>query len=395
MYDLNNIVLEIKKIENEQQRRLNNDRMKNYNTGDKIHLKQIEFHKCLSKNRWVFGGNRSGKSQCGAAETVWLARGNHPFRKNKPISCWVVSLSTQVQRDVAQQKILSFLNPDWIVEIIMLSGRKDDPENGVIDYILIRNVFGSLSKIAFKSCDQGREKFQGTSLDFVWFDEEPPYDIYLECKMRVLDRKGEIFGTMTPLKGLTWVYEEIYLNKKQDPQIWTINMEWADNPYLDKNEIEEMSRLLSEDELDSRRYGKFVGHGGMVYNEFDPAIHVIEPFEVPVDWFDNISIDPGLHNPLSAHWYAVDYDGNIVHTIQLETNGEFQKLFAQDSLLVNSLHHQAIDTLGKGLKVEAQAPDGIIEGISGDHLLGVQWHPELMGKIDPLMKRLFEWLCND
>ena len=311
MYDLNNIVLEIKKIENEQQRRLNNDRMKNYNTGDKIHLKQMEFHKCLSKNRWVFGGNRSGKSQCGAAETVWLARGNHPFRKNKPISCWVVSLSTQVQRDVAQQKILSFLNPDWIVEIIMLSGRKDDPENGVIDYILIRNVFGSLSKIAFKSCDQGREKFQGTSLDFVWFDEEPPYDIYLECKMRVLDRKGEIFGTMTPLKGLTWVYEEIYLNKKQDPQIWTINMEWADNPYLDKNEIEEMSRLLSEDELDSRRYGKFVGHGGMVYNEFDPAIHIIEPFEVPVDWYDNISIDPGLHNPLSAHWYAVDYDGNI------------------------------------------------------------------------------------
>ena len=171
MYDLNNIVLEIKKIENEQQRRLNNDRMKNYNTGDKIHLKQMEFHKCLSKNRWVFGGNRSGKSQCGAAETVWLARGNHPFRKNKPISCWVVSLSTQVQRDVAQQKILSFLNPDWIIEIIMLSGRKDDPENGVIDYILIRNVFGSLSKIAFKSCDQGREKFQGTSLDFVWFDD--------------------------------------------------------------------------------------------------------------------------------------------------------------------------------------------------------------------------------
>ena len=93
--------------------------------------------------------------------------------------------------------------------------------------------------------------------------------------------------------------------------------------------------------------------------------------------------------------HAFDYDGNIVHGIQLERNGEFQKLFEQDSLLVNSLHHQAIDTLGKGLKVEALAPDGVIEGISGDHLLGVQWHPELMGKIDPLMKRLFAWLCND
>ena len=29
---------------------------------DKVHLKQMQFHKCLSKNRWVFGGNRSGKT---------------------------------------------------------------------------------------------------------------------------------------------------------------------------------------------------------------------------------------------------------------------------------------------------------------------------------------------
>ena len=32
---------------------------------------------------------------------------------------------------------------------------------------------------------------------------------------------------------------------------------------------------------------------------------------MPEEWYDNISIDPGLNNPLSAHWYAVDYDGNI------------------------------------------------------------------------------------
>ena len=311
MPDINSIINKIKAIEKEQLRRARNDKMKDYNTGEKIHKKQMEFHKCLARNRWVFGGNRSGKSQCGAAETVWLARGNHPYRENKPISCWVVSLSTQVQRDVAQQKILSFLNPDWISEVVMLSGRKDNPQNGVIDYILVKNVFGSLSKIAFKSCDQGREKFQGTSLDFVWFDEEPPYDIYLECKMRVLDRKGIVFGTMTPLKGLTWVYNDIYLNEKQDNEIWTIHMEWADNPYLDENEIKEITKVLSKEELDSRRYGKFVSHGGMVYAEFDPSVHIIDPFDVPIDWYDNISIDPGLHNPLSAHWYAVDYDGNI------------------------------------------------------------------------------------
>jgi len=288
------------------------NKLEKYNTGSVIHRKQLDFHRCQCRNRWVFGGNRSGKSQCGAVEAVWLARGIHPFRQNKSgVEGWVVSLSQQVQRDVAQNKILEYLNPEWIVEVVMLSGRSDSPKNGVIDYVLLQNVFGSISKIGFKSCDQGREKFQGTSLDFVWFDEEPPYDIYLECRMRVLDKKGDIFGTMTPLKGLSWVYSEIYLNPKQDKEIWTIQMEWADNPFLDKDEVDAMSRILSDEELQSRRYGKFLCFGGLVYSEFEPNLHIVPPFEVPREWYENIAIDPGLHNPLSAHWYAVDYDGNV------------------------------------------------------------------------------------
>ena len=295
----------------------NLDKFKNHNkllfyNKEKVHKKQIEFHKCTKRNRWVFGGNRSGKSECGAVEVVWLTRGNHPYKQNKKsVEGWVVSLTQQVQRDVAQKKILEYLNPEWIVEIVMQSGRKSSPQNGVIDYIIIENVFGGFSRIGFKSCDQGREKFQGASLDFVWFDEEPPYDIYLECRMRVLDKKGEIFGTMTPLKGLSWVYSQIYLNPKNDKEIWTTEMEWADNPYLDKNEIEEMTKVLSADELESRRYGRFLSLGGLVYPEFDENIHVIEPFDLPKEWFDTISIDPGLHNPLSAHWYAVDFDGTV------------------------------------------------------------------------------------
>lgn len=301
----------LKLVKNELEKRKKDDFLSRYNTGEKIHKKQLEFHKCNKKNRWVFGGNRSGKTECGAVETIYLARGIHPYKKNKPISCWVVSLSKQVQRDVAQEKILHYLRKDWIEKVVMASGRSDSAESGIIDFILVRNVFGSLSKIGFKSCDQGREKFQGSSLDFVWFDEEPPYEIYQECRMRVLDKKGMIFGTMTPLKGLTWVYNEIYLNENNDSEVWHIEMEWADNPYLDKDEIEAMTKSLSQDELESRRYGKFMQCGGLVYSEFDENVNVIDPFAVPKEWQDNISIDPGLNNPLSAHWYCEDYDGNV------------------------------------------------------------------------------------
>ncbi|MBR5012847.1 MAG: hypothetical protein IKY15_02795 [Clostridia bacterium] len=82
-----------------------------YNAGEVVHQKQMDFHKCPKRNRWVFGGNRTGKTECGAVETVWLARGNHPFRENKKnVSGWVVSLSNQVQRDVAQSKIMHYLD---------------------------------------------------------------------------------------------------------------------------------------------------------------------------------------------------------------------------------------------------------------------------------------------
>ena len=168
-----------------------------------------------------------------------------------------------------------------------------------------------VSVIGFKTCDQGREKFQGASLDFVWFDEEPPKDVYDECRMRLLDRAGELFGTMTPLKGRTFLYDEIYLNARGDPEVWYEFMAWEDNPFLPRREIALLEKTLDARTLESRRRGRFCTGEGLVYPEFDERVHVIPPFAVPPEWQDAISIDPGLNNPLSAHWYCADWDGNV------------------------------------------------------------------------------------
>lgn len=288
------------------------NRLEWYNRGDKVHEKQMAFHRCLKRNRWVFGGNRTGKTECGAAEAVWLARGTHPFRKNRAdVRGWIVSVSREVQREVAQAKILDYLNPDWIEDIVMVSGRASNPRAGIVDAITLKNALGGHSVITFKSCEMGREKFQGASLDFVWFDEEPPEDVYDECRMRVIDRRGELFGTMTPLKGLTFAYYKIFLNEDGDDEIWHETMEWRDNPYLDAGEIERVSAALTPDALESRRYGRFTAESGLVYPEFSESETVIEPFDVPFEWQDKLSIDPGLNNPLSCHWYCVDGDGNV------------------------------------------------------------------------------------
>lgn len=306
------ILSRLAEVEREIAKRRSENLLLSYNTGGKVHKKQLEFHKCLKRNRWVFGGNRSGKTECGAVECLWMLRGIHPYRGNKKEAFgWAVSLSQQVQRDVAQAKILKYLPKSWIADIVMLSGRRDSPAGGVIDQIKIKNVSGGISTLGFKSCDQGREKFQGSSLDFVWFDEEPPRDIYEECLMRVMDRKGEIFGTMTPLKGKTFIYNEIYRNVKNNPEVWCEFMSWADNPFLPEEQIELLETALDKSALDARKYGRFSEGSGLVYPEFNESVHVIEPFEIPREWQDTISIDPGFNNPLSAHWYCMDWDGNI------------------------------------------------------------------------------------
>lgn len=70
----------------------------------------------------------------------------------------------------------------------------------------------------------------------------------------------------------------------------------------------------------------------------------------------------------------------VSHSVVLVKNGQLAKIIGAEQMMVNSLHGQGIDRLGRGLRAEAHAPDGLIEAISVDNArvfaLGVQWHPE-------------------
>ena len=281
------------------------------------HPKQLDFHRDPSRNRWIFGGNRTGKTECGAQEAIMWLTGEHNYRtlnRTTETIGWVVSLSMQVQRDVTQAKILSALEKklglDCIEEMVMHKGRKDSPKGGVIDFIKLKPEFGG-GIIGFKSCEQGREKFQGTSLDWVWFDEEPPEDVYQECVLRTMDREGSIWGTMTPLKGRTWVYETIFLRGGQD-EISTHQMSWEDNIYLPPAEIKKMTRRLSFDQLESRKYGRFMEGTGLVFNEFsdENLIDFIDP-ALKTNMEVTISIDPGHNHPTAVLWIARSAGGDI------------------------------------------------------------------------------------
>lgn len=58
---------------------------------------------------------------------------------------------------------------------------------------------------------------------------------------------------------------------------------------------------------------------------------------------------------------------------------------------VNSLHHQAVNTIPLGFDIAATSKDGVIEAIYRPGALGVQWHPELMLASNKRWATLFDW----
>ncbi len=296
---------QIEKNQAEIRRKLKEERLETYNIGEKTHKKQIAFHTSPKRMKAFFGGNRVGKTVAGAVEAVSHALGYSRFRPLEPSSGWVVSLTNDVQRDVAQKEILTWLPKKEIKDIIIRKGKKDDPENSIIDKIILRNG----QTIGFKTCEQGREAFQGTSQGWIWFDEEPPKDIFDECKMRIVDTQGDMWFTMTPLKGLTFVYNLIFLNERNDPDIEYWMAEWEDNPWLSKEEIDKLIATMTEEEREARQYGRFTSLCGFAFPELRKEIH-IKPIEAIPDWYYRyVALDYGFDS-LAVLWIWVDKFGN-------------------------------------------------------------------------------------
>lgn len=99
----------------------------------------------------------------------------------------------------------------------------------------------------------------------------------------------------------------------------------------------------------------------------------------------------GQEHMLAAAWSAG------AHDVELAPGSRLAALYGRDRLAVNSLHHQAVDVPGPGLRVSARAPDGTIEGIElpDAPVVGVQWHPEMLARpAGDEHAVLFRWLLD-
>ncbi len=101
-------------------------------------------------------------------------------------------------------------------------------------------------------------------------------------------------------------------------------------------------------------------------------------------------IKPFEHLPHNDHWAKV-------HTVTVRRGTLLSRILGQDTVLVNSQHHQAVDQVAPGFTLAALSEDGIVEAIEkpdARFCLGVQWHPEWLSDADPAMQGLFDAFVN-
>lgn len=291
------------------------------------HAKQIDFHSSPAKTRLYIGGNRSGKSFGNVAECVYWLRKQHPYRRI-PVGDYEGTRGRINTVDFINgaDKILLPLFKQLIPPSLLINGSFDDSYHKASRVLTLSNS----SFIEFLSYESDLDKFAGTSRHFVSYDEEPPEVIYTENKARLIDTGGHQWFSMTPVEGMSWVYDVIYLpGKEGHPDFHNTEIAMDENPYISEEAVKEFLDGLDDNERKARGQGHFVEMGGLIYKKFDPkpaGLHVVDrdgttfkfPSSVPI----GISLDHGYNNPTAVLWHALLPEGKVLTFHEHYLSGE-------------------------------------------------------------------------
>src|SRR5262249_41105052 len=224
-----------------------------------------------------------------------------------PFHCRVVTPGFDVMEGVVFQKLR-----EWCPKDQLVGGRFDTAYEKSKRILRFKN--GSF--FDFLTFEQDLDKFGGTAKHRIHYDEEPPREIRQEGRMRLLDYEGadELF-TMTPQKGMTWMFDEIWeawqRDELEDGTVVLVSMD--DNPYLNDEQKRKLLQGFSKEELEARKQGRFVHFHGMIYGEFSRRKHIIpEIEEIPAHSRVYVGIDPGTRHMAAVLWTYLDPEGLMV-----------------------------------------------------------------------------------
>ena len=172
------------------------------------------------------------------------------------------------------------------------------------------SFIGGVSIIGLKTYASGREKFQGETLDYVWFDEEPPANIYTEGLTRTNVGANPVWMTFTPLQGVSTVVKRFLHEKSEDRHkvIMTID----DVEHYSEDEKTKIIASYPAHELEARTKGIPILGSGRIFPVAEETI-AIEHKEFPSHWPRIGGCDFGWTHPFAAVELVWDRDTDTVY----------------------------------------------------------------------------------
>ncbi|MDE2102259.1 MAG: terminase family protein [Patescibacteria group bacterium] len=310
--------------------------------GYRPHGKQVVFHGGpWPAARLFLGGNRSGKTTATMVDTTIQAVDRDVVpehlvgfkRWEPPCFCRVVTPDLTATLDgVVLQKFR-----EWCPRS-QFHGNSFDRAFDKVQRVL---RFKNGSWVQFMSNDQDLDKFGGAALHRVVYDEEPRQDIRRECLMRLIDYGGEELYGMTPLHGMSWVYDEFFEPWErgqltaEDARIVVVDMD--DNPHLDRATMARVLSGLSDEERQARKSGRFVSFAGLIYGSFSTSTHVVPEFEQLPEGVEVFrGIDPGYRHMCAVIYAFLDAEDRLVVFDEIALQGATVKEICQEIKLRDS-----------------------------------------------------------
>lgn len=355
--------------------------------------KQERFLASKKKGKMYMGGNRSGKTVGGAANAVCYMTGEHTLHDVDGVEFHLDHVPAAPTRgrivgvdfNLGINQIIIPEIQRWLPSRYLIENSWEKSYSKTDRILTLNNG----STCEFMSYEQDREKFQGTSRHWTWFDEEPPLEIFKECLVRLIDQDGDWWMTMTPLIEMSWTYDALY-----DPallgdiQVEVIEVDTFENPYVKREAYDRLTEIMSDEEKKTRSTGVYISHTGLVYGEvFSHANNVIPDIvkssRWPVlrdTWEHFQMIDHGFNNPTAILFGAYNQDGKIIIYdeiyINKKTIPELSQMWLQRRADLEIITQYNIGDpalaqtdINEGLSRQAQfAQHGVLIGLGNNHV---------------------------
>lgn len=298
------------------------------------YARQQEFHdlSLTLRERLLMAGNQNGKTYCGGAEVAFHLTGRYPDwwlgrRWSRPVRGWVAGVTGESTRDNPQRILLGAVVDikthgvgRGLIPQDCLDRSKMTTARGVgdlFDTVLVKHftegVFDGWSEMKFKSYERGREKWQGESLDFIWYDEEPDEEIYSEGLARIIATNGMVFVTFTPLQGKSKVVSR-YMDEPS-PDRGIVSMTIDDAEHIPVSERKKIIDGFLPHEREARSKGIPMLGSGKIFMTLEENI-LVPPFPLPRHWRYIWGTDFGIEHPFAAVLLGMDMDTDVIYVMQ-------------------------------------------------------------------------------